>query len=141
MYDKKARKYLHQIRKSRRRKKGIKLILRTEEQAKRLLEKAKLENIFPKGVQKQIKRLEKNWTNFTHCLRDKKIPPTSNKVEQFYAMTLNWIEKKTLQSEEQFYGLKKIGLLKRYGVQLFTPGLFTTFLRKTFLMSLAFSGT
>ena len=92
-YDKKARLYLKDIRKARRRKLGIKLSLRTEEQAKELLEKAKLENVFPKKVQKQIKRLEGNWVNFTHCLRDKKIPPTSNKVEQYYAISLNWIEK------------------------------------------------
>ena len=125
IYTKKAVKYLHKIRITRRRKKGIKLTLRTEKEAKELLNKAKLLNVFPKKVQKQINRLERNWKNFTHCMRDKTIPPTSNKVEQFYSLTLNWIEKNNLQSEEQFYQNQKISLVKRYKIQLFRPGIFT----------------
>lgn len=133
-YDKKAAMYLHEIRKARRRKNGIELTLRTEDQAKLLLEKAKLENIFPKKVQKQIKRLEKNWLNFTHCLRDNKIPPTSNKIEQYYATTLNWVEKNNLQSREQFYEHQKIAFLKRYRIPFFREGIFTDFMRKTFVL-------
>ncbi len=133
-YDKKVAEYLHEIRKARRRKNGIELTLRTEEQAKFLLEKAKLENIFPKKVQKQIKRLEKDWLNFTHCLRDNKIPPTSNKIEQYYATTLNWVEKNNLQSREQFYEHQKIAFLKRYRIPLFREGIFTDFMRKTFVL-------
>ena len=133
-YDKKAVKYLQEIRKARRRKNGIGLTLRTQEQAKELFEKAKLENIFPKKVQKQIKRLEKNWLNFTHCLRDNKIPPTSNKVEQFYGSTLNWVEKNNLQSREQFYEHQKISFVKRYKISTFKEGIFAEFMKKTFIL-------
>jgi len=140
-YDKKARLYLKDIRKARRRKLGIKLSLRTEEQAKELLEKAKLENVFPKKVQKQIKRLEGNWVNFTHCLRDKKIPPTSNKVEQYYAISLNWIEKNNIQSIEHFLEQQKIEFIKRYNIEVFRQGIFSDFIRKTFILLEAFSQT
>jgi len=140
-YDKKSSKFLRKIRNTRRRRKGIKLVLRTEEQARELLEKAKLENVFPKAVQKQIIRLEKKWVNFTHCLRYKTIPPTSNKVEQYYALTLNWIEKNNLQSEEQFYREQKFSLIKRYKIPLIKEGIFSNFLKTTLLMLLTFSGT
>ncbi|MCR4313239.1 MAG: hypothetical protein NUV58_03260 [Candidatus Roizmanbacteria bacterium] len=140
-YDQKASRFLRNIRNARRRKNGIKLELRTEEQAKELLEKAKMENVFPKQVQKQINRLEKEWVNFTHCLRDKTIPPTSNKVEQFYSLTLNWVEKRTLQSEEQFYLEQKFSLIKRYKIPLIKEGIFSNFLRTTFVMLLTFGGT
>jgi len=140
-YVQKAAIYLHRVKITRRRKKGIKLTLRTEEKAKELLKKAKLLNVFPKKVQKQIDRLEKNWKNFTHCMRDKTIPPTSNKVEQFYSLTLNWIEKNNLQSEEQFYQNQKISLVKRYKIQLFRPGIFTDFLKATFARLLTFGVT
>lgn len=140
-YDKKASKLLRNVRNARRRKYGIKLTLRTEEQAKQLLEKAKLENVFPKAVQKQVARLEKEWINFTHCLRDNTIPPTSNKVEQYYALTLNWIEKNNLQSEEQFYREQKFSLIKRYKIPLIKDGIFSNFLKTTFVMLLTFSGT
>lgn len=137
-YDSKARKYLKKIRKIRRRKEGIKLKLRTEEQAKELLEVAKQYNVFPNKVQKQIERLEKNWVNFTHCMRNEKIPPTSNKVEQLYAMTLNWIEKNNLQSEEQFYEQQKFALIKRYKLPLIEKGIFSDFLQNTFALLLVF---
>lgn len=140
-YAYKAAKYLQHIRTVRRRKNGIKLVLRTEEQAKELLEKAKLENVFPKKVQKQINRLERDWKNFTHCMRDTSIPPTTNKVEQYYALTLNWIEKNNLQSEEQFYQEQKFLLFRRYNLPLFKPGLFTEFLKTTFALLLTFGGT
>jgi len=138
-YDKKASKFLRGVRNARRRKNGIRLILRTEEQAKELLEKAKQENVFPKAVQKQIDRLEKKWVNFTHCLRDATIPPTSNKVEQYYALTLNWIEKNNLQSEEQFYREQKFSLIKRYKIPLIRGGIFSKFLKTTLLMLMVFA--
>jgi len=140
-YDYKAAKYLQKVKKIRRRKNGIKLELRTEEQAKELLDKAKIENVFPKKVQKQINRLEKDWVNFTHCMRDKTIPPTSNKVEQFYSLTLNWIDKNNLQSEDQFYREQKFLLIKRYGLPLIKSGIFSDFLKTTFVMMLTFGGT
>ncbi len=140
-YDKKASKFLRNVRNARRRKYGIKLTLRTEEQAKQLLEKAKQENIFPKKVQKQVARLEKEWTNFTHCLRDNTIPPTSNKVEQYYSLTLKWIEKNNIQSEEQFYSEQKFSLIKRYNIPLIKEGIFSEFLKTTLLMLLTFGGT
>lgn len=137
-YDHKATKYLHKIKNARRRKNGIELTLRTEEQARQLLEKAKLENVFPKKVQKQVERLERDWTNFTHCLRDNTIPPTSNKVEQYYSITLNWLEKNNLQSQEQFYQKQKFFLIKRYKIPLFQPGQFMNFLHTTFTLLLTF---
>ena len=140
-YTKKAANYLHQIKIARRRKKGIELTLRTEEEAKRLLKEAKQLNVFQKKVQKQIVRLERNWKDFTHCMRDKTIPPTSNKVEQYYALTLNWIEKNNLQSEEQFYQNQMISLVKRYKIQLFKPGIFTDFLKATFALMFTFGVT
>ena len=100
-----------------------------------------MENVFPIDVQKQVDRLEKKWVNFTHCLRDSTIPPTSNKVEQFYALTLNWIEKNNLQSEEQFYREQKFSLIKRYGLPLIKQGIFSDFLKTTFVMMLTFNGT
>lgn len=133
-YDLKARKYLQEVRKARRRVNGIELTLRTEEQAKELLQKAKIENVFPKKVQKQIKRLEKNWKNFTHCLRNNKIPPTSNKVEQYYGTTLNWVEKNNLQSEKQFYDEQKLFLHSRYKNSIFRERIFSDLLKKTFLL-------
>lgn len=133
-YDFNARKYLHEVRKARRRTKGIQLVLRTEEQALQLLQKAKIENVFPKKVQKQINRLEKNWKNFTHCLRNNKIPPTSNKVEQYYGTTLNWVEKNNLQSEKQFYDEQKLFLSSRYKISIFRQGIFSGLLKKTFLL-------
>jgi len=140
-WDFKARKYLNEIRKARRRKNGIKSILRTEQQAKELLDKAKIENVFHKNIQKQIDRLEKDWENFTHCMRDEKIPPTSNKVEQFYAASLNWVEKNNLQSEEQFYEKQKFSLIKRYGMPLFEKGLFVKIISMTSLFHLFFGIT
>lgn len=140
-YDEKARKYLREVKKIRRRKNGIKLTLRTEEQAKELLKDAKKFNVFPKKVQKQIARLEKNWKSFTHCLRDKTIPPTTNKIEQFYALTLNWIDKNNLQSEEEFYQEQKFSLFKRYNIPFFKSGSFATFLKTTFALFLTFGVT
>lgn len=137
-YDFKAAKYLKEIKKIRRRKYGIKLNLRTEEEAKKLFLEAKLNNVFPKKVQKQIKRLEKDWVNFTHCMRYEKIPPTTNKVEQFYAMTLNWVEKNNLQSEEQFYNQQKFALIKRYKLPLIKEGIFSDFLQMTFTLLAVF---
>ena len=133
-YDFKARQYLQEIRKARRRTKGIKLVLRTEQQAEELLQKAKIENVFPKKVQKQINRLEKNWKNFTHCLRNNKIPPTSNKVEQYYGTTLNWVEKNNIQSEKQFYDEQKLFLCSRYKISIFRQGIFFDLCKKTFLL-------
>ena len=137
-YDYKVAEFLRDVKKARRRKNGIKLTLRTEEQARELLEKAKLENVFPKQVQKQIDRLEREWVNFTHCMRDNTIPPTSNKVEQYYAITLNWVEKNNLQSEEQFYQKQKFFLMSRYKIPLFRPGIFMDFFKATFAMNLTF---
>lgn len=140
-YDEKARKYLREIRTIRRRKNGIKLTLRTEEQAKELLKEAKKLNVFPKEVQKQIGRLERDWKNFTHCLRDKDIPATTNKAEQYYALTLNWTDKNNLQSEEQFYQEQKFDLLRRYKIPFFRQGLFLNFLKTIFVLSLTFGIT
>lgn len=140
-YDKKALKFLREIKKARRRIKGIKLKLRTEEEAKMLFEIAKLENVFPKKVEKQLKRLEKNWLNFTHCMRDPTIPPTSNKVEQLYSLTLNWIDKRTLQSEDEFYTKQKFSLFRRYGLTFIKEGLMSKFLETTFAMFLIFGIT
>jgi len=137
-YAAKAATYLRKVKQARRRKQGIKLQLRTEEQAKSLLEKAKLENIFPKEVTKQIQRVEKNWEDFTHCMRDSRIPPTSNKAEQYYAATLNWVEKNNLQSEGEFYDLQKIGLMKRYGIPFVKEGVFSDFLERLLSLKLAF---
>ncbi|MEK7349958.1 MAG: hypothetical protein AAB177_03735, partial [Nitrospirota bacterium] len=140
-YDKKASKFLRKVRNARRRKQGIKLILRTEEQAEQLFERAKLENVFPKAVQKQVARLEKKWISFTHCLRDSTIPSTSNKVEQYYALTLNWVEKNNIQSKEQFYREQKFSLIKRYKIPLIKEGIFSEFLKTTLLMFLTFGET
>jgi len=137
-YAAKAATYLRKVKQARRRKQGIKLQLRTEEQAKSLLEKAKLENIFPKEVTKQIQRVEKKWEDFTHCMRDSRIPPTSNKAEQYYAATLNWVEKNNLQSEGEFYDLQKIGLMKRYGIPFVKEGVFSDFLERLLSLKLAF---
>jgi hypothetical protein len=137
-YAYKAVRYLADIRRARRRKKGIKLALRTEKQAKMLLEKAKLENVFPRKVEKLLRQLQNNWEDFTHCMRHEGIPPTSNTVEQYFAMTLNWIEKNNLQSEEQFYRQTKISLFKRYGISLFGDSVFFRFLRKTFAFLMTF---
>lgn len=140
-YDKKALKFLHKIKKARRRVKGIKLKLRTEEQAKELFEKAKLENVFPKKVEKQLKRLERDWKNFTHCMRDLTIPPTSNKVEQFYSLTLNWIDKRNVQSEEEFYTKQKFSLFRRYELSFIKEGVALRFFETTCAMLLVFSIT
>ena len=140
-YDKKAFKFLREIKKTRRRVNGIKLKLRTEEQAKMLFEIVKLENVFPKKVEKQLKRLERNWQNFTHCMRDSTIPPTSNKVEQLYSLTLNWIDKRNLQSEEEFFTKQKFSLFRRYGLTFIKEGLMSKFLEATFAMLLVFSVT
>ncbi|MFA4853465.1 MAG: transposase [Bacteroidales bacterium] len=140
-YDEKAREYLREVKKIRRRTNGIKLTLRTEEQAKELLETAKKFNVFPKKVQKQVVRLENNWENFTHCLRDKTIPPTSNKIEQFYALTLNWNDKNNLQSEEEFYQEQKFNLFKRYNLPFFKHGSFTNFIKTAFALFLTFGIT
>lgn len=137
-YDTKAREYLCRVRNARRKKNGIKLTLRTEEQAKEIFEKAKKDNIFPAAVQKQIERLEKNWENFTHCMRDNAIPPTSNKVEQFFGLTLNWILKNNLQSEEEFYQKQKFNLLKRYKMPFFKEGLLANFLAAYSVLILVF---
>lgn len=138
VYDRKATKFLCEVKKIRRRKNGIKLTLRTEEQALELLTKAKLENVFPNKVQKQIERLEKDWVHFTHCMRDNTIPPTSNKVEQFYGVTLSWVEKNNLQSKEQFYQTQKFFLMKRYTIPFFRQGIFMDFLKNTFVLLLTF---
>jgi len=140
-YDKKALKLLSEIKTIRRRVNGIKLKLRTEEEAKMLFEIAKLENVFPKKVEKQLKRLEQNWQNFTHCMRDSTIPPTSNKVEQFYSLTLNWIDKRNLQSEEEFYTKQKFSLFRRYGLSFIKEGVALRFFETTFAMLLVFSIT
>lgn len=140
-YDQKAIFMLSEIKKARRRTKGIKLTLRTEEEAVLLFTQAKIENVFPKDVEKQIKRLEKDWKNFTHALRDSSIPPTSNAVEQYYALTLNWIDKRNLQSEEDFYTKQKFSLFKRYGISFIKEGIFSNFLETTIVMLLAFGVT
>ena len=140
-YDKKALIFLREIKKSRRRVKGIKLKLRTEDQAKMLFNIAKLENVFPKKVEKQLKRLKRDWQSFTHCMRDSTIPPTSNKVEQFYSLTLNWIDKRTLQSENEFYTKQKFSLFRRYGLSFIKEGLSSRFLEATFAMLLVFGIT
>lgn len=140
-YDERAIKYLHEVKKIRRRVKGIKLTLRTEEQAKELLKEAKKCNVFPKRVQKQVARLENNWENFTHCLRDNSIPPTTNKIEQYYALTLNWVDKNNLQSEEEFYQEQKFNLLKRYNIPFLNSGRFSIFLKTTFALFLTFGVT
>ena len=140
-YSQKAVKYLQEVRKARRRVNGIELTLRTEDEARVNLINVKLETVFPKAVQKQIDRLEKDWENFTHCLRDNTIPPTSNKVEQYYSLTLNWIEKNNLQSEEEFYNSQKFNLIKRYGMPLFNQGAFTKLLSMTAMYFLFFKIT
>ena len=82
----------------------------------------------------QLQRLEKEWENFTHCLRDNNIPPTSNKVEQYYAETLNWVEKNDIQSEDQFYRNQKFNLISRYGLPLFEKATFANFIAITVML-------
>ena len=137
-YSKKAYKFLRQIKNARRRVKGIKLDLREESTAKNIFLELERYNNFPKGVVKQLKRLKKDWINFTHCMRDRIIPPTSNKVEQFYGLTLNWIEKNNLQSEDEFYFKQKINLVNRYKIPFIKEGSFQKFLKITALMLLFF---
>ena len=137
-YIKKAYKYLRKIKNARRRVNGIKLKLRDEATAKKLFLELKQYTTFPKDVLKQIKRLEKDWINFTHCMRDNSIPPTSNKVEQFYGLTLNWIEKNNLQSEDEFYFKQKINLIRRYKIPFIKKGSFQNFLKISALMLLFF---
>ena len=74
-------------------------------------------------------------------MRDSTIPPTSNKVEQFYALTLNWIDKQNLQSEDEFYTKQKFSLFKRYGLTFIKEGLFSKFLETTFAMLIVFGVT
>jgi hypothetical protein len=95
--------------------------------------------VFPNNAQKQVNRLEEKWEDFTHCLRDKTIPPTSNKVEQYYALTLNWIEKNNLQSVNQFYQEQKVSLIKRYNLPFLKKGICKEFMEMTFAFILAFS--
>jgi len=138
VYIKKAYIFLKKVRKVRRRKDGIKLELRNEEDAKSIFEELKTNSSFPKDVNKQIKRLTKDWLNFTHCMRNNFIPPTSNKVEQYYSLSLNWIEKNNLQSEDDFYFKQKINLIKRYNIPFVKEGSFQNLLKITAVMLLFF---
>jgi len=138
-YARKAREQLNRIRKKRRTKKGIKLRLRDEKEAKEKLKECKKFNVFPKKVQKQIKRLEREWENFTHCLRDKRIPPTTNKLEQYYALTLNWIEKNNLQSAAHFYLKQKVNLFRRYKQTFLMQNTFSDFISTFFLLTYGFT--
>jgi len=138
-YDSLASEYLFEVNKIQRRKNGIKPLLRTIEEAEEIFKRIQIENVFPKMVEKQIKRLEKDWTYFTYCLIDDDIPATSNKVEQFYALTLNWIDKNNLQSVKQFYDLQKLNLYERYSISLIKQGSFLNFLKITFKLQMFFS--
>lgn len=89
------------LKKNRRKHKKKYLIKKTKEESLKILEKLEKElNLFPKKIQKRIKRIRKNIDCLTLFQENPLIPPTNNNIEQYYAATLQKTEKKKFRSNQ-----------------------------------------
>ncbi len=99
--DREARKRLSELVKKHRRTASNYLKGYTEQKARKKF-KVVLRMIerYPKRVQKRIRKIERNWDDYTLYLRNNKVSPTNNKCEQYYARTAQKTKKKRFRSDE-----------------------------------------
>lgn len=92
------RKFVKAHKKQRRRNK-TNAPRRTIQESKDIFEAIKHEAVlFPKSLQKRIRRIEGNWDRFTLFQRDARVHPTNNGMEQYFAATLSKTDKKNFRS-------------------------------------------
>ena len=93
----------------------------TEKKAKKKFKKI-LRNIekYPRRVQTRIKSIHENWKDYTLYLRDKKVPPTNNCIEQYYSRTRQKTQKKRFRSDDSLNAyLRKNNVLKERSLMEF----------------------
>ena len=55
--------------------------------------------LYPKHLQKRIRYIDEKWEKFTLFQRDKRVQPTSNGIEHYFAATLSKTDKKDFRSK------------------------------------------
>lgn len=93
------RKFVKELRKERRREHKL-TPRRTLEQSKETFTQIKSQSLlFPKKLQKRIQYIDDNWEKFTLFQHDKRVQPTNNGIEQYFAATLAKTDKKDFRSK------------------------------------------
>ena len=88
--------------KKNRRKHKLKYLLRySKDETITLLEKIETEiGYFPKKAQARIRKIRENLDRFTLFQENPLVPPTNNRLEQYYSATLQKTEKKRFRTQE-----------------------------------------
>jgi len=95
--------------------------LREHEDTKNIFDNLKFEGDFlPKQARKRLEMIDKNWEMLTLCQKDKRVPPTSSKIENYYKNTLKAFQKKKFRSDRAVEHRLKISKLSRNG-QIWKP--------------------
>lgn len=83
------------------------------EEARKKFEKFKrLNQNLPKNIEKLVNKIEEDWEHYTLFLVDRNVPPTSNRIEQYFSSTLQRSQKKKFRKLESLNGLLKIERIK-----------------------------
>ena len=96
--NKSFREFVHELKKKRRREKQNipRRTLEDSEQKFRQVYSQKI--IYTKKLAKRIEYIYENWDKFNLFQRDKRVPPTNNGLEQYFAATLSKTDKKDYRS-------------------------------------------
>ena len=85
--------------KKQRRREGTNVPRRTLQESTQIFEEIKQQAaLFPKILQKRIRRIDEYWDRFTLFQRDLRVQPTNNGMEQYFAATLAKTNKKDFRS-------------------------------------------
>lgn len=93
------RRFIKELKRERR-KNGEKVSRRTLEKSQKRFELIKKQiYLFSRNIQKRILYIADNWEKFTLFQHDKRVPPTNNGLEHYFAATLCKTDKKDFRSQ------------------------------------------
>ena len=75
-----------------------------------------LYHTYTKSVKKLIDRIEKEWEHYTLFLQDRKVPPTSNSIEQHFSSTLQRSDKKEFRNINSLNEFIRLERMKESGI-------------------------
>ena len=111
----KVRKYIHSLKKARRRA-GENLPQRSCEDARgKMRELINEYNDLPEHLQKRLKMIAKNWDKFSAFYKLPDAPGTNNRIENFYSRSAKTHRKKQFRADSGVEGRLKLTILRING--------------------------
>lgn len=133
--------FVHALKKERRRNKQNvprRTLKVSEEKFKRVYaEKA----VYPKKLTKRIEYIQENWDKFSLFQKDKRVPPTNNGLEQYFAATLSKTDKKDFRSFKTVSRDLRLFKAEWNGAEIFSSESLISILKEFMFILRAFAPT